>query len=373
MEKIKSSRRIFLEKMTAGGVALAISASISEKLFAGRYRQPVPRTEPERRGWMNGTDKKFVPVMITPFDAKGKIDFEVLNRLIEFYLAAGVRGFFANCLSSEMYNLTEEERLSLATHVVKKVNGSVPVVASGSFGETIEDKAEFAKKMYHTGVNAVILIISHYAKVDESDDVLFRNFEKMCILTDNIPLGFYECPSPYKRVITPDLFKSLLETNRLVYYKDTSIDLEKIKAKLALIKNNRIEFYDAHTPNAMYSLQMGAKGMSAIAGNFYPEILVWMCNHATNPDKQEDVKWLQSELTKADPIISRHYPLSAKYFMHKRGLPIRVISRMSTTELSTTEKQALDDIHNTLMGWCQRLEIQPTRASFRSRLKEVQS
>jgi 4-hydroxy-tetrahydrodipicolinate synthase len=64
---------------------------------------------------------------------------------------------------------------------------------------------------------------------------------------------------------------------------------------------NNLEFYDAHSPNAMYSLQMGAKGMSSISGNFYPEILVWMVNNATDPDKQEEVKWLQSEISRVDP------------------------------------------------------------------------
>ena len=55
-------------------------------------------------------ENKFVPVMITPFNLKAKLDFEVVSKLIDFYLAAGVKGFFANCLSSEMYSLTEDER-----------------------------------------------------------------------------------------------------------------------------------------------------------------------------------------------------------------------------------------------------------------------
>src|SRR5665213_2551894 len=358
MEKSKSSRRIFLEKMASGGAAIALSGSIPAKLFAGTDRRPVPGGDPEQREWTNESGKKFVPVMITPFEEKGGIDFNGLDRLIEFYLAAGVKGFFANCNSSEMYQLTNEERLSLAGHVVKKVNGKVSVVATGSFGDTMEDKAEFAKKMYQTGVNAVILITSHYAGKEESDEVLFRNFENMCRLTGNMPLGFYECPSPYKRIINPGLFKQLLDTDRLIYFKDTSIDREKIRAKLALIKNNPMEFYDAHTPNAMFSLQLGAKGMACIAGNFYPEILAWMCNHANDPAKREDVQWLQAELTKADPVISHHYPMSAKYFLHKRGVPVRAISRMSPAALSDTEKQTLDSMHDTLRGWQQRLGIQ---------------
>jgi 4-hydroxy-tetrahydrodipicolinate synthase len=306
--------------------------------------------------------KKFVPVMITPFDLKATVDFDAVSVLVEFYLAAGVKGFFANCLSSEMYSISEDERLALTRHIVRRVRGRAPIVATGSFGLTIEDKAEFARKIYATGIDAVILITGHYANVEDGDEVLLKNFDKMFRLTGDIPMGLYECPAPYKRIITPEVFKALLETGRLVYHKDTSVDLEKVKAKLEVLKesgNNRLEFYDAHTPNAMYSLQMGAKGMSSISGNFYPEILVWMVNNATNPDKQEDVKWLQGELSRVDPLIHVAYPLSAKYFLRKRGLPVRTISRAQAIELTRQQKQTLDEIHGSFLGWCDRLRIKP--------------
>jgi len=303
--------------------------------------------------------------MITPFNLKAKVDLDAVSTLVEFYLAAGVKGFFANCLSSEMYSISEDERLELTRHVVRAVDGRVPIVATGSFGLTIEDKADFTARIYDTGIDAVILIAGHYANVEDDDDVLLRNFHKMFRLTRDIPLGLYECPAPYKRIITPEVFQKLLDTGRLIYHKDTSIELEKVKAKLDILNNGNygLEFYDAHTPNAMYSLQMGARGMSSISGNFYPEILVWMCNNANDADKQEDVRWLQGELSRVDPLIHIAYPLSAKYFLQKRGLPVRTISRAHALELTIQQKQTLDDIHNSFLGWCERLDIQPVQTS----------
>jgi 4-hydroxy-tetrahydrodipicolinate synthase len=304
---------------------------------------------------------KFVPVMITPFNLKAKVDLDAVSTLIDFYLAAGVKGFFANCLSSEMYSITEDERLELTKHVVRYVNGRVPVVATGSFGLTIPDKAEFTKKMYDTGIDAAILITGHYANIEDSDDILLRNFEHMFRLTGNIPLGMYECPAPYKRILGTEVFKTLLASGRFVYHKDTSINLESVKAKLEVVKsaNSNFEFYDAHSPNAMYSLQMGAKGMSSISGNFYPEILVWMVNNATDPGKLEEVKWLQSEISRVDPLIHVAYPMSAKYFLRKRGLPVRTISRATALELTPDQKKTLDEIHESFKMWCERLSIKP--------------
>jgi 4-hydroxy-tetrahydrodipicolinate synthase len=355
-----SSRRSFLGKIAAGGMGMAFTAGLGSKVHAAKNAFTPGAKQP---GAPFESGKKFVPVMVTPYKQNGQIDFDGVSRLVDFYTAAGVKGFFANCASSEMYKLTPDERLNLTRHVVKRVNGAVPVVATGSFGNTLEEKAEFAKKIYHTGINAVIMITSHFATEQESDDVLIKNFEQFFTLTDNIPMGTYECPSPYKRIITPYVFKYLLDSGRMVYHKDTTIDLEKVKAKIAMVKNNRLEFYDACVANTMYSLQAGAKGMSAIAGNFYPDILAWMCANSTNPERQEDVKYIQAQLTVTEDIVGQNYPLSAKYFLRKRGVPIEVLSRTNTSPLTAQQMKTLDDTYNVVMGWCKRIGLEPARLS----------
>lgn len=363
-ELTKSSRRSFLGKLSAGSLGLALSPGLMRNPNAptALTRKPdepaaLPHHPIEPTGFVS--DKKFVPVMLTPFKPDGLIDYDGLAKLMDFYLASGVKGFFANCQSSEMYELSNEERLALARFVTKRVNGAQSVVATGSFGETFEDKAEFAKRMYHTGVNAVIMITSHFAKAEESDDVLIANFDKFFTLTDNIPMGTYECPAPYKRILTPYAFSYLLGTKRMIYHKDTTIDFPRVKAKIELAKGNRIEFYDACIANCMYSLQAGAKGMSAICGNLYPEIVAWMCNNATNPDRQEDVKYIQAQITKTEDILAQDYPMSAKYFLRKRGLSIEMKTRIPSTPLTTQQMQALDEVYKTFHGWCDRIGIQP--------------
>lgn len=301
--------------------------------------------------------KKFVPVMITPFNLKAQIDHDMVEQLIDFYLEAGVKGFFANCLSSEMYSISEDERLELTRHVVRYVNGRVPVVATGSFGLTIKDKALFTQKIYDTGVDSVIMITGHFANIDEPDSTLLQRFDELFSLTGSIPLGLYECPAPYKRIITPAILKTLLATNRLIYHKDTSCNVEHVKAKLAVTAGSRLEFYDAHTPNAVASMQMGAAGMSSISGNFYPEILVWLCNHVNDESRQDDVRWIQSELQRVDPLIHIAYPLSAKYFLQQRGIPVRTISRAHALELTPDQKETLQQIYRDFKGWCERLQI----------------
>ena len=71
--------------------------------------------------------------------------------------------------------------------------------------------------------------------MEDGEEVLLKNFEKMFRLTGNIPLGMYECPRQYKRIIPAETFKTLLQANRFVYIKH-SLTPENVKAKLDVIK-----------------------------------------------------------------------------------------------------------------------------------------
>lgn len=338
------SRRQFIGQLTALG-ALASTAP----QYATANAMNVHHSAAD--------EKKFVPVMITPFTADLAIDYKGLSALIDHYLASGAKGLFANCLSSEMYHLSNEERLSLVKHVVKHVDGTVPVVATGSFGTNVKEQADFARKMHDTGVKGVILITSHFVNKEEPDSLLMSNLDKFLSLTEGIPMGTYECPSPYKRILTPETFRYLVNTNRIIYHKDTTLDPAKIKVKLGLCAGTGLEFYDAHAPNAMFSLQNGAKGLSCIAGNFYPEIFSWMCTHANDPSKADDVKWLQEEITRLDDVIGSGYSLSARYFLNKRGLKLQLVSRATKAPLNDAQKKVLDETYKTVQQWHERLKI----------------
>lgn len=81
----------------------------------------------------------IIPVMITPF-RDGKIDFEGVANLVEWYIANGSDALFAVCQSSEMMFLTLEERVELAAFVKRAAAGRIPVIASGHISEALEDQ-----------------------------------------------------------------------------------------------------------------------------------------------------------------------------------------------------------------------------------------
>lgn len=276
---------------------------------------------------MENAQKGFIPVMLTPFSRNGNIDYPALTQLTEIYLQAGSSGLFANCLSSEMFELSEQERIQAIKHVVKVVNGAVPVVATGTFGGAIAKQADFVKAVSDCGVEAVIAITSLLADEHEPDEIFDDRVFELLKLTGEIPMGFYECPVPYKRVIKPKQLAGFVSTGRVIYHKDTSLDLAQIKEKLTLTDGNAFGLYDAYVVHAVESLKAGSAGLSCIQGNYFPELIVWLCDHYNTQGLQEEVAVVQQFLVDNMKVMHHVYPIVSKYFLQKRGLNISTFTR----------------------------------------------
>lgn len=266
--------------------------------------------------------------MLMPFKEDLSIDYDVLGQLVDFYLESGAGGLFANCQSSEMYHLSVEEMVESVSYIVQRVDGRVPIVATGSFGDTIAEQAENVKKIYETGVSAIILITGLLAKEEDSEDVFRSNVLRLLDLTGDIPVGFYECPMPYKRIISPALLGELVNTGRVKYHKDTCLDIVSVQQKIAATEAEpTFGLYDAYMVHAVDSLKAGSAGLSCIQGNYFPELVVWLCDHYANPEKQAEVTTVQAFFAENMDIMHDTYPASAKYILGRRGLDIGLACR----------------------------------------------
>ena len=296
------------------------------------------------------------PVMITAFKPDNTLDLEGIRKITDIYLASGASGMFANCLSSEMFQLTRNERLQLTKTVVDHCKGKVPVVATGSFYIHGSDNADFIKEIYNLGVQAVILTTSILVEPEENDEILKRRLEEIMDETNDIPLGLYECPVPYKRVISPDMMKWLAGTGRFWYHKDTTCDATAIRRKLDKISGTDFQLYNADTPSALDSLKDGASGISPISGNFYPELYGHFLQ-LFEQGQSEELERLNSLLTVMDHVTHDFYPWSAKVFLEKRGLDICTNTRIPMSKMVTKDKNILDDLYHMFQQIADEFEI----------------
>jgi 4-hydroxy-tetrahydrodipicolinate synthase len=276
---------------------------------------------------MNKIPNGLWPVMLTPFNTKGRIDLEALEGLIDFYLLNGSKGLFVNCLSSEMFHLSPDERLQLTAMTVRHVNGRVPVISTGIFGEDIEENAVFSKKLFDSGAAAVIINSNQLIPEPAEESALKARIELFMNSTGPVPLGIYECPVPYKRLLSPEILHWMAGTDRFVYFKDTSCDSAQIAAKLSAIKGSSFGLYNANIPTALQSLKDGANGLSPIGANYFPELYAFVCEHFDNPEFLEEINKVNTFLSIVDPLIHCCYPFSAKWFLQENGLNIQTNTR----------------------------------------------
>ncbi|KAA5540854.1 dihydrodipicolinate synthase family protein [Adhaeribacter rhizoryzae] len=289
--------------------------------------------------------KGFIPVMLTPFQENGKIDYRGLTELTQFYLEAGASGLFANCLSSEMFELTPSERLQIIKHVLEVTNGTVPVVATGTFGGPIAGQADFVKKVHDLGVQAVICITGLLAEETESEEIFAQNAFHLFDLTPNIPLGFYECPVPYKRVISPQTLKQFVSAGRIIYHKDTCLDIDQVREKLRLADNPCFGLYDAYMVHAVESLKAGSAGLSCIQGNYFPELVVWLCENYNNTSLTEEVDRVQQFFIDNMDVMHAVYPIVSKYYLQKRGLNISTFTRREVGVFTPKIRKEVDELY----------------------------
>jgi dihydrodipicolinate synthase/N-acetylneuraminate lyase len=88
----------------------------------------------------------IVTVLNTPFSQENKIDLEALKNNVNTALKSGVAGFLVPAMASEVYKLSEAERLELLQTVLKTVGDKAIVI--GGAGETDLTKSKRILKSY---------------------------------------------------------------------------------------------------------------------------------------------------------------------------------------------------------------------------------
>ncbi len=285
---------------------------------------------------MKALPRGFIPVMLTPFHDDLSVDYATLRQLCDYYIDTGAVGLFANCLSSEMYELSLEERLAVIKTVVEQTAGRVPVVATGTFQGSVEEMADFSNQVYALGVDAVIVLNNQFVLAEESDEVFLTRIHQWMELTPGVPFGIYECPVPYKRLVSIPVLQDLLRSGRLCYHKDTSLNLDQVREKIQTGSSARFGVYDAYVVHAKASLEAGSMGLSCIQGNFFPDLIAKFCS---KPSEE-----FQQFLTENMALMHSAYPTSAKYVLQKQGFPISLTTRRKVDPLTKELQAKLDQL-----------------------------
>lgn len=279
---------------------------------------------------------EILTTMITPYKPDGSIDYDTAMKYVDWYYKHGLSGIFSVCQSSEIFYLSLEERVELNKRVyqrAKSLDENFIVVSSGHISDTLEEQAQELNAIYESGTDALILITNRLDINNEGDEVLIKNAEKLiAMLPKEAKLGLYECPYPYKRLVTPKILDWCLSTGRFYYMKDTCCDRDILAARAKQLKGSDFKLLNANCQTLLESMRNGADGYCGIMCNYHPALYSWLGKNYKS-DAADIVQSITGTFGFTE--VGLPYPLTAKYHMNLCGIKTENISRSKKSDEMT--------------------------------------
>lgn len=203
--------------------------------------------------------------LITPFNADYSIDFETLDKLIEFQIANGTDCIIACGTTGESATLDDKEHLSVVEHVIKKVNGRIPVVAGTGSNDT-RHGVELCKEAAALGADGLLTVTPYYNKTSQRG--LIKHFELMASASD-CPMIVYNVPGRTGLNVLPETMLELSKHENIVGVKEASGNLSQV-AKLASIAGDKLDIYSGNDDQNVPIMSLGGIGTISVLANIAP-------------------------------------------------------------------------------------------------------
>ena len=146
-------------------------------------------------------------IMATPFTDDGALDLQSADRLVEFCLEEGVHGLTVLGVMGEAPKLSLEEQVEFTRHVLKRVDGRVPVIV-GVSNPGMDNLETLSRTTMDQGAGGVMIAGIPGLKTDEQVETYFRAVGDR--LGEEIPICLQDYPP------TTTVFLSVGVVNRLI-------------------------------------------------------------------------------------------------------------------------------------------------------------
>lgn len=222
--------------------------------------------------------------IVTPF-SDGQVDYETLTELIEFHLENGTDGIVPVGTTGESPTLSYEEHKRVIEHVVKTVDGQVPVIAgtgSNSTAEAIE-LTEYARRI---GADATLQVAPYYNK--PMQEGFYEHFKAIADEVD-LPIVLYNIPGRCGGSgLTAETIAQLAEHENIVAIKEATGRLD-LASEIAMLCNITILSGDDSLTLPLASV--GGKGVISVVANIVPADVKAMTDLILEGDLVSARKW----------------------------------------------------------------------------------
>ena len=244
----------------------------------------------------------FVP-NVTPFDTNGKIMYNKLGELLEYWIKNGVSGVVANASTGEAPYLSRTERIKVIQYIVEKVDGRINVFA-GTGATSLWETIELTKDALDAGSEAALVTTPFFFK--PTGDEIFQYFVDLMDAVD-IPVILYNVPKFTGYSVSPYVVAKVAEEcSNLVAMKDSGNNPGNMADVISLC-GDKMSALSGSADMILPTIMLGGKGAIVAIGNVEPST----CVNIVDAFNKSDVKTAgisQLRASWVNKVVVRDYP-----------------------------------------------------------------
>ena len=289
---------------------------------------------------INKKYKGVVVPMVTPVKENGTLDTQAVERIIAFFVQAGVSPLLMGT-TGEGNSVSQKDGLLFVETAVKAAQKRITIYA-GLTGNCFAEQLAQAEAYTKAGADVIVATLpTYYALTPEQMENYYRT------LADSIkgPLMLYNILATTHMSIPVDVIRRLADHPNIVGLKDSERDLERM-AQCIEIAKDRDDFcyFCGWAAQSAHSLELGGDGIVPSTGNFVPEMFQQLYEAAVAGD-MATANRLQDETNEIAKIYQKDRTLgqsltALKVMMQTKGL-CEPWMLMPLTRLSAAEEQAI--------------------------------
>jgi len=276
-----------------------------------------------------------IVALATPMHENGDVDWENLDRLVEFHIQQGTDSIVAVGTTGESATLNTKEHCAVMDAVIKKVAGRIPVIA-GTGANSTSEAIELTQEAKNLGADACLLVTPYYNK--PTQEGLFLHHEAIAKAVDMGQI-LYNVPGRTAVDMLPETIARIAEIDQVVGVKEATGDLERAQQVLDLV-GDKIAVYSGDDETAYKMILMGGHGNISVTANVVPKQMAELCRLAL-AGQAEEAEALQQQLMPIhDLMFVESNPIPVKWALHEMGMMTSGI-RLPLTPLSEAHRPAL--------------------------------
>jgi 4-hydroxy-tetrahydrodipicolinate synthase len=204
--------------------------------------------------------------MVTPFNARGEVDFPALERLTQHLIDGKVDYLVVQGTTGESATLTQAEKQEVLDCVLDVNDGQLPVVL-GHGGNNTQALINGFDHIDLKGVDAILSASPYYNKPTQNG--IISHYQALADASP-LPIILYNVPGRTASNMTAETTLTLAEHANIIAVKEASGDLDQVGA---IIKRKPKDFLviSGDDPLVLPHMAMGGDGVISVIANAYPK------------------------------------------------------------------------------------------------------